>query len=109
MKKDKLLAMIGLATKAGKITSGEFSVEKSVKDKKSKLVIVADDASTRTKMTFLNMCNYYKVPIFYYSTKEMLGHCIGKGERSSVSINDNNFKEAIERIIKELENSNGGN
>ena len=31
MANDKILSMIGLATKAGKIVSGEFSTEQSVK------------------------------------------------------------------------------
>lgn len=29
---DKALAMLGMATKAGKVVSGEFSVEKAVKE-----------------------------------------------------------------------------
>ena len=33
MKRDKILGMLGLATKAGKLVSGEFSVEKKIKSK----------------------------------------------------------------------------
>ena len=50
--------MIGLATKAGKVASGEFSVEKMVKSNKAYLVIVADDASDNTKKMFTNMCTF---------------------------------------------------
>ena len=32
---DKALAMLGMATKAGKVVSGEFSVEKAVKEGKA--------------------------------------------------------------------------
>ena len=35
--------MIGLAQKAGKVASGEFSTEKAVKTGKAYTVIVADD------------------------------------------------------------------
>lgn len=38
---DKALAMLGMATKAGKVVSGEFSVEKAVKEGKAWLVLVA--------------------------------------------------------------------
>ena len=49
MKNNRVLSLIGLATKAGKTVSGEFSTEKSVKTGKGLLVIVAEDASENTK------------------------------------------------------------
>ena len=52
MKNNKVLSLIGLATKAGKTVSGEFSTEKSVKTGKGFLALVADDASENTKMKF---------------------------------------------------------
>ena len=56
MKNSKVLSLIGLATKAGKTVSGEFSTEKSVKTGKGFLALVADDASENTKKKFRNMC-----------------------------------------------------
>ena len=47
--KNKILSLISLATKAGKIVSGEFAVEKAVKEEKALLVIVSVDASKRSK------------------------------------------------------------
>ena len=52
---NKVLSLLGLATKAGKIASGEFSTEKSVKSGKGFLVLVAADASENTKKKFRNM------------------------------------------------------
>ena len=49
MKNNRVLSLIGLATKAGKTVSGEFSTEKSVKTGKGLLVIVAEDASEKYK------------------------------------------------------------
>ena len=37
----KLLSLIGLATRARKVVSGEFSTEKSVKSGRSRMVIVS--------------------------------------------------------------------
>ena len=54
--KKKLLNMIGLATRARKVVSGEFSTEKSVKSGRSHLVIVSEEASENTKKMFTNMC-----------------------------------------------------
>ena len=42
MSQDSILSMIGLAKRAGKVVSGEFSTEKAVKENKAKLVIVSD-------------------------------------------------------------------
>ena len=52
MSQNKALSMIGLATKAGKVASGEFCTEKEVKSGRAYLVIVADDASDNTKKKF---------------------------------------------------------
>ena len=97
MKQDKALSMIGLAQKAGKVVSGEFSTEKSVK---AVMVVVASDSSDNTKKMFSDMCKYYNVPIYFYSDKEQLGHAIGKQFRASLAVLDSGFKNAIEKHIK---------
>ena len=54
----KVLSLVGLATRAGKTVSGEFSTEKSVKSGKGYLVLVAGDASENTRKKFQNMCEF---------------------------------------------------
>ena len=76
---DKALSMIGLATKAGKIASGEFAVESAVRKGKACLVIIASDASDNTKKSFNDMGAYYHVPVYIYGTKESLGTHTGRG------------------------------
>lgn len=93
--------MLGLAQRAGKVVSGEFSTEKAVKSSKASLVVVAADASDNTKKMFGDMCRYYNVPIYYYSDKETLGHCIGKQFRASLAVIDEGFGR---QIIKHLDN-----
>ena len=100
MKPDKVLSMLGLAAKAGAIASGEFSTEKSVKEGKAFLVIVAKDASDNTKKHFRDMTTFYEVPMYEYSSKEMLGHAIGKEFRASLAVNSENFATNIEGKIE---------
>ena len=88
MKNNRVLSLIGLATKAGKTVSGEFSTEKSVKSGKAALVLVAGDASDNTKKNFKNMCHFYKVPLIFYSDKIALGNAIGKEFRASMAVTD---------------------
>ena len=78
MTNSKILSLIGLATKAGKTVSGEFSTEKSVKTGNGFLVVAAEDASENTKKKFRNMCSFYQVPIYFHGDKESLGRAMGK-------------------------------
>ncbi|MDO5406804.1 MAG: ribosomal L7Ae/L30e/S12e/Gadd45 family protein [Eubacteriales bacterium] len=99
----KIMNLIGLATKAGKTASGEFSTEKAVKSGKAHLVIVSAEASDNTKKMFTNMCTYYKVPICYFGGKGELGHAMGKEMRASLAVVDAGLAKAI---LKQL-NLNG--
>ena len=105
MKNDKLLSMISLSAKAGKLVSGEFSVEKGVKEGKVLLVIVSKDASDNSTKSYNDMCTYYKVPIIFYSDKETLGHIIGKEVRVSIGITDEGFSKAIMKLYDENKDS----
>lgn len=105
MSQNKILSLIGLAMKAGKVTSGEFSTEKAVKSGSASLVIISEEASDNTKKKFQNMCTFYEVPIYFYGTKYDLGAAIGKEFRASLSVVDKGLSNAIE---KQLSNVNNG-
>ena len=96
---NKVLSLIGLATKAGKTASGEFLTEREVKSGKAALVIVAGDASENTKKKFRNMCDYYKVPIYFYEDKDTLGHAMGKQFRASLAVLDEGFAKVIRKHL----------
>ncbi len=95
----QVLNLIGLATKAGKTVSGEFSTERAVKSGKACMVIVSEEASDNTKKKFANMCTYYQVPIWFFGKKDELGHYMGKE-----AILDEGFAGAM---VKQM-NINGG-
>ena len=101
MDNKRALSMIGLAQKAGKVASGEFSTEKAVKEHKAYMVIVADDSSDKTKKNFNKICEYYKVPVYLFINKYYLGHAIGKEFRASLAILDEGFKNSIEKHFKQ--------
>ena len=98
---NKVLSLIGLSTKAGKIVSGEFSTEKAVKEGRAYLVIVAGDSSDNTKKMFSNMTDFYEVPMYIYSDKETLGHCIGKEFRASLAIVNEGLAHSVEDKLKQ--------
>ena len=102
MRPDPVLQLLGLAQKAGSVKSGEFMTESTIKEGKSFLCIVAQDASDNTKKEFSDMCEYYKVPYVVYGTKETLGHAIGKEFRASLCITNEAFATGIKEKINSL-------
>lgn len=104
MEHNKALSMIGIATKAGKTVTGEFSTEKAVKEGRAYLVVVADDSSANTKKKFQNMCNYYHTSICFFSNKESLGNACGKGFRASLAVTDEGLAKAVKKQIDLLDN-----
>lgn len=100
---DKIYGLLGLCQRAGKCRSGEFAVEKSIRSGKAFLVIVPVDASDNTKKKFRNMTTYRSVPYQELGTKELLGHQLGRSERSSISIEDQGFAQAM---IKHIDGGN---
>lgn len=99
MNRSKALALISLATKAGKTKSGEFSTEQAVKEGRAHLVVVATDASENTKKKFRNMCSFYEVPICFYGEKDTLGHAMGKEFRASVAVIDEGLAKGIKKHL----------
>ena len=100
MRADRVLSLLSLAMKAGKLVSGEFLTEKAVKTGKATLVIAAEDASDNTKKMFTNMCTYYEVPLYCWGKKEDLGACIGREYRAAVALTDPGFRDAV---VKQIE------
>ena len=81
--------------KAGKLVSGEYLVEKAVKEMKAYLVVIAEDASDNTKKHFSDMCQYRNIPIRFFRTKEEIGKTIGKSYRASIAVTDEGFAKSI--------------
>mgnify|MGYP002512957260 CR=1 FL=1 len=106
MKQNKILSLAGLAMKAGKVASGEFATEKAVKSGLARLVLVAEDASDNTKKMFANMCDYYNVPLYYYSDKETLGAAIGRRYRASLALTDEGFAKTVTKEIEKMKTEN---
>ena len=101
MNESKLISVLGLAQKAGKIVSGDFAVQGAIKSGKAKLLIVANDSSPATKKEYQYQAENRDIPIYYVLTKEQLGGAIGKVLRAAVAVNDNGFVKPIVRTIEE--------
>jgi ribosomal protein L7Ae-like RNA K-turn-binding protein len=91
---------LGLAQRAGHLQSGDAAVEALIKKGKAKLVILAADASERTKEHFRNLAEYKKVPWLMGGDKMSIGIALGKSPRSVVVIMDEGFSRNLLRLFK---------
>lgn len=98
--RNKILSMLGLCQKAGRLKSGEFAVESAVKGCEAYLVILAKDASANTKKKFNDMCSFYETDIYEYGTKEVLAAAIGREERAVLAVCDEGFASSLEKLLK---------
>lgn len=85
--------------KHGKIISGSEVVEENISRKKAKMVIIAEDASEKTKQKFTNLCTVNNVPYFILGDIETNSKFIGKTNRAIIGITDDKFYIAIRKII----------
>lgn len=100
---NKALGMIGLAKRAGKIQTGEFLCDKAIKSGQSHLIIIATDISPGSKKSICDACNYYNVEYVEFASSEELGKITGSECRVVVSVNDENFKNAILSKIERID------
>ncbi len=98
---NKILSMISICQKAGKLISGEFSCENSIKSDTAKLVLLATDASDNTKKKFVNKTTFYKVPLYQMGTRMELSKAIGKQNKVVFVVTDVNFSTKIQQLIEE--------
>lgn len=99
---NKILGLIGLAARARKVSYGADSVEMQIKKRKVNLIIVADDASKRTKDKFNKIALQYDIPIIVTENIEALSKAIGKSNKAVLGIEDINLSKEIQKI------NNGG-
>ena len=92
----------GLELKLGKVISGMDAVCEGIMKHKVKCVVVATDASDKTKKNIEYVCTNNGVSVIEFSTIESLSHIIGKTNRAIIGITDKNFSEGF------LKNVNGG-
>lgn len=105
----KLFGMLGLAKRAGKVSTGTFICEKMIKSRAAKLVILAADSSENTRKQITDACTYYNVKLIECADMSELAHAVGAGaDRAVVSVNDNNFAKAILDIYNILTETEKG-
>ncbi len=95
----KISGMLGLAKRAGKISSGATQVKQDLKRGSVYLVIIATDASDNTQKEYTSNCQFYKTPLVIWGDKEILGKAIGKPMRTVLAVLDQGFADRLKELI----------
>lgn len=92
---EKILNMIGLCKRAGKLITGESAVLESIRGKNSQLVIIAGDASLKTMKKFTDKCKSFERNFIIFSDRFCLGRYTNRQYTVTISVNDKNFAKRI--------------
>lgn len=103
MQKDKILSMLGLARRAGRLSMGHDAVIGSVRAKKATLVLVCAEISQGTKKDIEFTVNKFSphtpVTIADIAVSEIYSACGYKA--GVVAVNDENFSNKIISLLSE--------
>ena len=94
----KFMGMLGIAMRAGKLGSGETKAAEAVRSGKAALLILATDTAHNTEKRFLNMTQFYQVPILRPADRLELGAAIGKKAAVVLAVTDTGFAEQLQKL-----------
>lgn len=90
---------LGIAARARKTVSGAKLME-TVRKKRVSLVLVASDASDRTKKQFQDKCTSYQIPCLIWGSIEEISTATGMHMRVAVGIDDRGLAKNILECLK---------
>ena len=97
----KAYNLLGLMQRAGKLITGEDLIIKNLKNKKIKLLVIAEDCGVNTKKKLEDKSNFYGVEHIEFSNIENISIAIGKDNRVAVGITDSGFIKKVKQLLEE--------
>lgn len=101
---ERILSMLGLAHKAGRVEIGEEPVGSAARAKKARIILVAGDAaasSVRRAMSFASAGNCLCLVI--PAKKDELGRALGRTSCAMAAVTDIGFADAVAKKLAALE------
>lgn len=97
MAKQKALNLLGMATRARMLISGEEQVVQAIQQNRVYVVICTEDCSQNTQKKIKNKCLHYGIPFIQQFDTMTLSQAIGK-KRSICGISNQGFAKSLLRI-----------
>jgi uncharacterized protein len=97
---ERVLNLLGMARKSGQAISGSGLVLDTLRGQDPPaLLLLADDISEGIAAKLENKAGQRGVPCYRLVDKGMLGHLLGKGERSAVALRKGRLAQALEKEL----------
>ncbi|MHA6258749.1 YlxQ family RNA-binding protein [Sporosarcina sp. CAU 1771] len=100
-KAKKIFQLLGIATSARMMITGEELSIREVRNGKAHLVIISEDASENTMKKITDKCTFFNVERHVFGSREDLGHAIGKESRVVLAITDAGFAGKLSELLNE--------
>ncbi|MBU3851633.1 MAG: YlxQ-related RNA-binding protein [Candidatus Paralactobacillus gallistercoris] len=92
------LNLIGLSLRAKQQISGEALVLQAIRQKKAKLVLLANDAGSNLQKEITNKCHYYQVALSNTLSTAQLTQAIGR-PRTVIAITNDGFAKKLITLL----------
>ncbi|MHC8518886.1 YlxQ-related RNA-binding protein [Weissella confusa] len=97
--KQKLLNLLGLARRAGKLVTGEDMVLGAIRNGKASLVFFANDGGASSMKKFTDKTNSYNVPFTTALTRQELADATGLA-RTVLAVADRGFTKKMREYLE---------
>ena len=102
MKEQRVLQLLGLCRRAGKLTLGDVATRQAIAKGAVDLILVAEDAGRSTRESFLRLGENAKLPCVIFGKREELGQAVGAGPKAVLGIIDQNLGAALGAALAAL-------
>ncbi len=100
---EKILNLMHLARKAGKITFGSAACERSFLERKARLLILSNDLSARSAANITQYALDARVKVCRFGNKKLFGNSFQIKDTGIITIDNSNFARGIDKLLKKLE------
>ena len=93
---DKILTLLGFASKAGKLSYGFDATRTALSQKKSKLLLMANDVSPKSQKEIWFFGDKFKTNVIVLNDYDMktISHAVGR-KCGILSVNDESFSKGL--------------
>lgn len=95
----KLLNLLGLAQRAGKVISGEEQVVKAIQHQEVQLVFLATDAASNLTKKILDKSQSYQIEVAHLFSTQELSIAVGRA-RKVLAISDAGFTKKMRSLMQ---------
>ena len=99
---EKLLSLLGIARRAGRLSLGHDAAADAMQNGKASLLLLAADLSPHSAGSVTYIAEQAGVPVATIdATMEQLGNAVGKQLTGIISVNDSGFAKKINTLCAE--------